>query len=395
MRQLLSSNSLSLLHAERFVRMALDSGFLTRKRRPAYERSGRRCVSVVDLFCGCGGLTLGLAEALRRGRRSLRVPLAVDWDLKAATVFKRNFPAANVVCGPVEGLFDGEDGDPLTIKERRVRKLVGNVDVLVGGPPCQGHSNLNNHTRRTDRRNSLHWLLARAAVVLQPRIVIIENVPDVLRDKKKVVERTRDTLLLAGFGVGDGLVDLCSLGLPQKRRRHLLIAGRNLPVELSQLFADLIGAQESQRDVRWAIESTAHGANGDPLSVPSAVTPANVKRIKWLFANKAYDLPDRLRPRCHRDEDHSYKSVYGRLRWDLPSQTITGGFGSMGQGRFVHPSRSRTLTPREAARLQFFPDFFDFTPAVGRTAWAELIGNAVPPLLTLRLGSQLIESGLL
>src|SRR5204862_6860500 len=100
---------------------------------------------------------------------------------------------------------------------------------------------------------------------------------------------------------------------------------------------------------------------------------ANVARID-------YDLPDAQRPDCHRLKEHAYKAVYGRMRWDQPAPTITRGFGSSGQGRFVHPIRRGTLTPHEAARVQFFPDFFEFGD-LGRRALQELIGNAVPSKL--------------
>ena len=111
--------------------------------------------------------------------------------------------------------------------------------------------------------------------------------------------------------------------------------------------------------------------------------------MKWLLENDAYDLPNRLRPPCHQG-DHSYVSMYGRLKWGEPAQTITSGFGSLGQGRFMHPSIPRTLTPHEAARLQGFPDYFTFDSAVNRTQLAIIIGNAVPPLLAHTLIGRLI-----
>jgi DNA (cytosine-5)-methyltransferase 1 len=100
--------------------------------------------------------------------------------------------------------------------------------------------------------------------------------------------------------------------------------------------------------------------------------------MAWLIEHDEHDLPNALRPPCHQSE-HSYRSMYGRLRWDQPAQTVTTGFGSMGQGRFVHPATARTITAHEAARLQTIPDFFDFSLARTRGSLARLIGNAVPP----------------
>ena len=98
-----------------------------------------------------------------------------------------------------------------------------------------------------------------------------------------------------------------------------------------------------------------------------------------------------MRPDCHRLKEHSYKSVYGRMYWEQPAQTITSGFTSMGQGRFVHPKAKRTITPHEAARLQFIPDFFSFGDTIRRTSLAEIIGNAVPTKLTYVLALELLR----
>src|SRR5262249_12176423 len=117
------------------------------------------------------------------------------------------------------------------------------------------------------------------------------------------------------------------------------------------------------------------------IDTPSAATERNQKRMTWLINHDRYDLPNRLRPTCHRGE-HTYVSMYGRLRWNEPAQTITSGFGSMGQGRYVHPGLPRTITPHEAARLQMLPDFTAVSVARTRSLMARLIGNAVPPPLS-------------
>jgi DNA (cytosine-5)-methyltransferase 1 len=102
--------------------------------------------------------------------------------------------------------------------------------------------------------------------------------------------------------------------------------------------------------------------------------------MEYLLKQNTYDLPNGLRPECHQDE-HSYKSMYGRPSWHRPAQTITSGFGSIGQGRYMHPSRLRALTAHEAARIQGFPDYFDFSSVSRRSDLATMIGNAVPPAL--------------
>ena len=367
-----------------------DLGFLQRSSRPPYE-DGSRAIRIADLFCGCGGLTLGLAEAARRLRCATDVRLALDLDESAVTVFRANFVGANVRLAAVEEYFPGGLGARLTPSESSLRARTGKVDILVGGPPCQGHSDLNNWTRRKDERNLLYGRMARAAVVLRPSIVVIENVPAVTADRHDVVSVTETALRNAGYRVGTSIINLLELGVPQRRRRHLLIAIRpDLPSPADVLRELRAGPVRKPRTLKWAIGDLSGPANGDTLHVAARVSPANLRRIAWLKRRGAYDLPNALRPECHRNNDHTYKSVYGRLRWGEPAQTITTGFGSMGQGRYVHPVERRTLTPREAARLQFFPDWFQFAVVPSRTAWSELIGNAVPPKLTMALGAILI-----
>ena len=337
-------------------------------------------------------MTLGVAEAARRCGRAVDVRLALDWDVHATQVFKCNFPKANVICGPVEAFFPKRTGKRLARNTQALGTMVGRVDFLLGGPPCQGHSDLNNRTRRDDQRNELYLVMARAAEFLRPRVIIIENVPAVAHDIRGVVERTSRYLRRLGYEVRSDIVSLHGLGVPQRRRRHVLIAVVGDTDWLEGVFHHL-AAGNCARNLAWAIGDLEGGNNGDPLHIPSKVSRVNTNRINWLHDNAAFDLPDALRPDCHRLRKHSYKSVYGRLRWEAPAQTITTGFSSMGQGRYVHPSLKRTITPREAARLQFFPDFFDFAVVKRRTAWSQMIGNAVPPKLTLEIADQ-VFSGL-
>jgi DNA (cytosine-5)-methyltransferase 1 len=368
-----------------------DQAFLRRRRRPRYD-IGLSAIGIVDLFCGGGGLTLGFVEAARRLGRSAAISLALDSDPEAVDVYRDNFPTSGVRLGLVESMFDGELGGARTRSERKVRAGIGEPAILAGGAPCQGHSDLNNHTRRKDGRNGLYLRVARAAEVLEPKVVCIENVPTVLKDRGRVVAQTKAALSAAGFIVDDAVIELGDVGVPQRRRRHILLAAQPGLFKPADIFASLRPPCKTheRRSVRWAIHDLLRVGAGDDFDSSSRPSSDNERRMKWLFAHKAYDLPNARRPDCHRDKDHSYVSMYGRLRWDEPAQTITTGFGSMGQGRFVHPSRPRTLTPHEAARLQTFPDFFSFRAARTRRALARMIGNAVPPLLTVALGLAVI-----
>ena len=340
-------------------------------------------------------MTVGIAEAVRRAGRSLRVVLALDADAEVAALYKKNFPTANVRQAEVDKTFDGAIGTELTPSERLVKLEVGDPpDLLVGGPPCQGHSDLNNHTRRSDPKNALYLRMARAAEVLKPRIVIIENVTGAQWDKDRVVQLTTHALTAAGYKVAGRVLDLRAVGVPQRRRRFVLLASLIENVEPEKMLdaVETGWGEHPYRTVRWAIDDLMKIAADGVYNTASEPTDVNTERIAYLFDNKVHNLPNDERPECHQDGQHSYVSVYGRLWWDQPAQTITTGFGCMGQGRYVHPEKRRTITPHEAARLQSFPDWFDFGEEAKRGVLAKSIGNAVPPLLTVELAGRLIPS---
>ena len=368
---------------------SIDRAFLLAKERPKYEDSPNP-IKLVDLFAGGGGLTVGAAEAALRAGRGVEVALAVETDDRAADVYALNFPRANLVRSDVAAMFNDQLGARATASERDVALAVGDVDLLVAGPPCQGHSNLNNHTRRDDPRNALYLRAARAVEVLRPTLVIVENVPAVRHDRGSVIAISTQVLEAAGYSVASSVLDLVRFGVPQRRRRHILLAVRGDvidPAVLDGLHAPC--RENDERSVRWAIEDLVERTAMAGIDTASKPTPVNRRRMEWLIDQDRYDLPNEMRPRCHHGS-HTYNSMYGRLAWDRPAQTITTGFGSMGQGRFVHPAEPRTLTPHEAARLQTLPDFFDLDSRKGRGAWAKVIGNAVPPLLGVHLITPLL-----
>lgn len=372
-----------------------DRGFLRSTVRPSYEQ-GKDQITMVDLFSGCGGMALGVAHAAHLKGYGVRIPLAIDNDEGAVRVFQDNFPEAGCVSGDVCDWFALAFDAPLTNVEQEAKARVGTgIDFLVGGPPCQGNSNLNNHTRRNDPRNALYARMARAARVFEPRIVVIENVPRVVNDYGGVVEATKEALRSHGYAVEDAIVKLCHMGLPQLRERHVLLASRDDGPSLEAIFKTL---QEDHgagvRNLEWAIADLLDIPTHSGFDRASSPSQENAERMRWLLDNGEYDLPNDLRPPCHQNDSHTYTSVYGRLRWDQPAQTITTGFNSTGQGRNMHPARPRTITPHEAARLQFLPDFFSFEGVNTRGAWARLIGNAVPPLLTMRIADHVLSDAM-
>lgn len=364
-----------------------DYSWLRLREPPAWSSAGEREIRIVDLFSGVGGLTLGVSEAARAAGLAAKPVLGLDSDETALGVFAENFPEAETVSTPIEDCFDSEIGRPPSDRESEVRVGIGDVDFLVGGPPCQGHSNLNNHTRRADPRNALFAYMVRAAEVIRPRHLLIENVPQVVHDEKGVVQTAVLALRKLGYEVDTRTVNAAVLGVSQRRRRFFLLASKEKRMSIG---AAVSRYRRETRGIRWAIADLEGLESDDVFDTPSTPSEENQRRIEYLFDHDLYDLPDDQRPDCHRLKDHSYRAVYGRMQWDRPAQTITTGFGSTGQGRNVHPSRRRTITPHEAARLQFFPDFFDFGDT-GRAALQEMIGNAVPPKMAYVLTVDLLR----
>ena len=351
------------------------------------EVRSERSVSAIDLFSGCGGLSLGLWEAARAHGLRLEVLCAADLDSQALDTFSRNFHPKIALDSPIEHFVDGELGAVTTSNEREFVSQFEGLDFLIGGPPCQGHSDLNNHTRRNDPRNGLILRQVRLAELMSPEVVLIENVRGIRRDATGSYELAKDWLTKLGYEIQDMVMSAQDVGVAQARKRNFLVASKK---SIPTSDAILAPHAADQRTFSWACEDLLNSDGETAFDTAATHSVVNKKRIDFLFDHDLYELPDEQRPDCHRLKPHSYKSVYGRMRWDRPAPTITTGFGSTGQGRFVHPKCRRTITPHEAARLQFFPDFFKF-PDVGRRALQKQIGNAVPSKMAFALFSKLIN----
>jgi DNA (cytosine-5)-methyltransferase 1 len=373
------------------VRVAedVDLGFLRRKRPTSPARKDATTIGIVDLFSGVGGLSIGAIEGARRKERSARVQLAVDSWGSALDVLRSSLRLDKGAIAELDlAKVLGGIAVPARDSEKPLLERGKGATLLLAGPPCQGHSALNNHTRHDDPRNDLYLAVARVARLLEPAAVIIENVRGVGRDKRRAAARCAASLAEQGYSVDSRRLKLYELGAPQHRVRHVLVATREGSFDFDLL------PSEPGRTVEWAIGDLLTIDSEATFDTPSVPSEENEARIDWLFDEDEHNLPNPLRPKCHHS-DHSYRSMYGRLWWDAPAQTITSGFGSTGQGRFVHPRVRRTLTPHEAARLQFLPDFMDFSSVASRSDLATMIGNAAPPILTISVVGALIDQGLI
>jgi DNA (cytosine-5)-methyltransferase 1 len=354
-------------------------------------RRGQEKVRVLDLFSSVGGLALGARYAAELLGRKTVFEGAVDVDVDALSVHEYNLNTRRIIHESVLDLVDL----PI-LQDRKSGKLrldkpsmlplgrgFSDVGLLIGGPPCQGHSTLNNRTRSDDPKNKLMLAMPAVAVALNINSVVIENVPNVINDSGGVVQKTVELFESHGYKVQQGVITARSLGWPQTRKRYFIVARLDKnPLAFESVVETL---RMPPQGISWAIDDLLDVKAGSGLmhSTPT-LSKENLERIEWLFKNKKYDLENHMRPKCHQD-GHTYPAVYGRMKWDEPAPTITGGFQTPGRGRFIHPKRKRVLTPNEAARIQGFPDWFDFESASmngpTRTMLGKWIGDAVPSML--------------
>lgn len=367
------------------------SGFLRDDEAMRSPKSANSAVRILDLFSSVGGLALGAVTACSlMGKKSV-VEGAVDTDLEALRVHEYNLGTRRVLHESVLDLVDlSIANDRRTGQSKLVDPVmlpVGegfeSVSLLIGGPPCQGHSTLNNRTRSDDPKNKLMLAMPAVAVALGINSVVIENVPNVVNDQGAVIAKTVELFRSHGYFIEQGVISARSLGWPQTRKRYFVVARLDKPPIPFDLAVEAV--RMPAQSISWAIEDLLSESSKDCLmtSTPK-LSSENEERIAWLFRNRKFDLENHMRPECHRN-GHTYPAVYGRMKWNEPAPTITGGFQTPGRGRFIHPKRKRVLTPHEAARIQGFPDWFDFVAPSGdsltRTMLGKWIGDAVPSMM--------------
>jgi DNA (cytosine-5)-methyltransferase 1 len=350
----------------------------------------------VDLFGAAGGFGLGASLAASAFGRRAVFGAVVDVDGPATEVYARSLPVRRRIVESVAGLIDyrlagrGEPrlSYPPEIVSPELAAEVGRTGLLIGGPPCQGHSNLNNHTRRDDPRNDLYVTSAAIGIALKAPAIVLENVPTVRQASGDVVDIAKTILRADGYGVSDVVLRWDALGGWQTRRRHMLVAVKDATDEAIAThlrdWESKAGHEPSRgrpaRSVGFAMERMPRRSEDGTFDSSPTMGAANRVRVDALYERGLHDMPFDLRPECHRDGT-SYEAVYGRMHEDRPSPTITTGIGTPGQGRFLHPIEPRLITPHEAARIQGFPDDHGFDGSMSRKSLAKWIGDAVPPML--------------
>ncbi len=315
----------------------------------------------VDLFCGAGGLALGFMQA---GFKSV---YAVDSDKPATETYRRNFKH-EVWDRPIEQLVH------IPVK----------AQVLIGGPPCQGFSPLGKMIPLAEHRNmnKLWRHFMRIVEQVNPVAFVVENVPEFLRSLEyKALKRKAEGL---GYQIGADVLNAVEFGIPQQRKRTFVVAVKGGIPRLPTPTAE-------RATVRDAIGDLPLQPTGTDWHIGRNPTEKSVKRYKCIPpGGNRFDLmkkrPD-LAPRCWLNKPTGSTDVFGRLEWDKPALTIRTEFFKPEKGRYLHPQADRPITHREAARLQTFPDDFEFYGS--KIQVARQIGNAVPPKLARALATEL------
>ncbi len=328
------------------------------------KRASCNKLTAIDLFSGCGGLTLGLKRA------GFRVVAAIEIDAAAARTYLRNHPEVIL-----------RESDIRRISARALMRELqfrpGELALLAGCPPCQGFSVLrtrNGARKIRDRRNYLVYDMLRFARAFLPKAIMMENVPGLLG--RKQFKELCTGLRRLGYRLTFGIKDAADYGVPQRRRRLMLLGGRGFHIQFAR-------KGRRKRSVRDAIgRMPVPGKSRDALHNISEKgrSPRIEKLIRDIpkDGGSRTDLPKSRQLVCHKKRD-GFRDIYGRMAWDTVAPTITSGCFNPSKGRFLHPEQDRAITMREAALLQSFPRGYKFDLSVGKEALASMIGNALPP----------------
>jgi DNA (cytosine-5)-methyltransferase 1 len=334
-------------------------------------------IDVIDLFCGCGGLSAGFRLASPR----YRIAGAFDTDADAVATYQANVSPRATVADLTDAVSTDE-GWAAFLAATDLR--ASNPLVLIGGPPCQGFSAYGKRRTRTDARNDLIGTFAEIAVRLEPDLIVLENVPELLaRRHWGHFSALKDTLEAAGYNVRAEIHNLAAFGVPQERFRALVVASRGVPSLPAPVLA--AGHYRTVRDAIAHLEPITPGepSSSDPMHHCTRHRSSTIDVLRQIPPDGG-SRPKGVGPRCL-DQVDGFRDVYGRLRWDRPANTVTASARNPASGRFAHPAQHRGLTVREASLLQGFPDDFLFTGSFDSKF--SQVGNAVPPRFAAVLGA--------
>ena len=344
------------------------------RKKPSTQK--RPLLVAVDLFSGGGGLTLGLKQA------GFLVSAAVEYDKHASATYVANHPETILYSKDIREV----EGDELMATSPTSR-----IDLIAACPPCQSFSSLTSKYKKKDERDELINEFARLVREVRPRTLMMENVPGLVRKGAHLFNPVIAEFESMGYHISFKVVDVADYGIPQRRRRLVVLGSLSSEIEVPPpthcehpteglpgwvTVRDVIA--KHPKPLTLADTRAVGGPRKLGWNVVRNLAPQNVARLRATTAGASRaELPKALRPACHQT-DVGFSNVYGRMSWDKPAPTITGGCTTLSKGRFGHPSALRTISVREAAILQTFPNDYVFdTDFIDRACI--IIGNALPP----------------
>lgn len=373
-------------------------------------------VTALDLFSGAGGFSLGMVNA------GIDVVAAIEFDKKIALTYMENHPDTlminqdikNIPTSKSDNIYDPKKNQ--TILDEILPNESKQIDIIFGGPPCQGFSMAGRRIRSSesyleDERNMLFIEFWRMVKAFKPKVFIMENVPGILNfDEGRFKEEIETKFSELGYNVSSKVLSAEKFGVPQKRKRAIFI-GNRMGVDSNTLFPVETHDSSNYVTVWDAISDlpTLESGEGAEL-VDYNSSPQNeyqrklrlgsdekiFNHIASLHTQKTIDILKMVKPgQTMKDLPVEYqtKSVhsgaYGRMLKDEPSYTLTTRINTPSVGRITHPISNRTITPREAARIQSFPDYYRFIGDI--TTIGMQIGNSVPPILGEAIGRRVID----
>lgn len=352
-------------------------------------------ISMIDLFAGCGGMTAGFVAA-----KGYKPVMAVEWDLHAAATYAANFGESHMRWGDIGNVEDHE---------------IPGADIIIGGPPCQGFSNLGAKDVN-DPRNKLWKEYIRFVRNARPKVFVIENVDRFMKSAEFALlqDEVRDGGLLEGYELSHGHLLAADFGAPQRRKRTIVIGSRigKIPMPTPTHGQGAPMGLKGWRTVRHAFGGKRLADKPETTVLPSSSAEFFGQSVPGVFKSEdlhigrtptelslqryalippgggRFNLPQELLPKCWKNKPTGTTDVMGRMRWEEPSLTIRTEFFKPEKGQYLHPQWEagpegyrvdRPITHREAALLQTFPDTFQWCGT--KIQIAKQIGNAVPPVL--------------
>lgn len=343
-------------------------------------------IDVIDFFSGCGGMSIGFSAI---GQSNIfNLIGAVDINQTALNSYSSNFKC-KTLNSDIRDLCN-EEGIELIRKEFNIPKKKKKPLVVIGCAPCQGFTaHRKKHWHKDDERNTLIGAFTEAAIKLDPDFVVMENVPEILGKKYwEHYDEARQVFEENGYSVKQTIYNSAVFGVPQARNRAIIIASK-INFELPLPLLD----EPNFKTVRDAISDLPAVKAGETTKTDKYHRSARHKASTIETISKVPKdggkRPNGVGPKCL-EKVNGFSDVYGRLYWDKPSITLTQYSRNPASGRFTHPEQNRGLTIREAARIQSFPDRYEFQGSLDHCF--KQIGESVPPLLSIAIASQILRA---